>query len=250
MARDYLWSASRSGPPVDGGEKERLSFWRHHAVAIQSDLLEITGWLGFDPERAVLTRTGGDVQAVTTGSKPSNVLFLVPPEGTRAYQNWEWCLGYLRLEQSRRWLVRQHVAEAKAELKSAEEELEGVRQRHGDLDARLREAEPRARAEVEGGRQPSPAGPYARLVEGVAEARENLAAYRAAERRRDRLRLRLAGLLDHLAPRVYPGLWARINAFLDLQALSVASVAGEEFRKVPRPLTGLAARLERELEGD
>ena len=250
MARDDFPGASRTLPLLDSGERERLSFWRNHAVAIQSELLEITGWLSQAGDRRVLTDATGHVQAVPASSGPANVLFLVPREGTRTYQNWEWCLGYLRLEQSRRRLVRQQVEEAETAVKAAEAELERIRHRQEELDARLRETEPRARGEVVGGQPPSPTGPYAQLVEGVAEARENLAAFRSAGRRRDRLRLRLEGLRDHLVPRVYLGLWARVNAFLDLQALSVANVASEEFRKVPRPLAGLAARLERELEGD
>ncbi len=250
MARDDFPGASRALPLLDSGERERLSFWRNHAIAIQSDLLEITGWLSQAGDRDVLTDAKDHVRAVPASSGPANVLFLAPREGTGAYQNWEWCLGYLRMEQSRRRLVRQMVKEAEAAVKAAEAELELIRSRHEELDARLRETEPKARGEVVGGSTPSPTGPYARLVEGLAEARENLAEYRSAERRRDRLRLRLEGLRDHLVPRVYPGLWARVNAFLDLQALSVANLASEEFRKVPRPLAGLAARLERDLEGD
>jgi hypothetical protein len=250
MVRDDVSGLSSSLPLIDTGERQRLSFWRHHAVAIQSDLLEITGWLGFDPTREVLTRTRAGVQAVPAGSRPPNVLFLVPPEGTRTYQNWEWCLGYLRLEQSRRWLVRQHAVEAEAELKAAEEEVEQIRLRHEGLTARLRETSKQVGGDAQGAFPPSTVGPRARIAEGLTEARENLDAFRAAERHRATLQLRLAGLRDHLVPRVYPGLWARVNAFLDLQALSVASVAGQEFRKVPRPLTGLAVRLERELEAD
>ncbi|MGI0151384.1 MAG: hypothetical protein ACREC5_05560, partial [Thermoplasmata archaeon] len=196
-----------------------------------------------DPDREVRTRTEDGAQIVRAGSRPSNVLFLVPAEGTRTYQNWEWCLGYLRLEQGRRRLVRQQVAEAEAERTSAEEEVQAIRERHARLDSRLRELEDRARR-AKGGGTP------AELVPGLAGARENLAAYRAVLRRKETVELRLKGLRDHLVPRVYPGLWGRINAFLDLQALSVASVAGEEFRKFPRPLSSLAARLERQLKED
>jgi len=250
MVRDEASGWSPPASLIDSGERKRLAFWRQHAMALQSDLLEITGWLGFDPEREVLTRTPRGARVVPAESRPANVLFLVPPEGTRAYQNWEWCLGYLRLEQSRRWLVRQQVIEAEAELESAEAELREVRDRHERLDARLRIIAERCRREVKYGPAPLSSGSRLELVQGLADARVNLEACRVAERRRDRLELRRKGLRDHLVPRVYPGLWARINAFLDLQALSVASVAGEEFRKVPRPLTGHAARLESELEAD
>ena len=125
-----------------------------------------------------------------------------------------------------------------------------MRDRHERLDALLRSLAERCRPEVKDVAVPLSSGSPLELVRGLADARVNLEACRVAERRRDRLELRLKGFRDHLVPRVYPGLWARINAFLDLQALSVANVAGEEFRKAPRPLTGLVARRESELEAD
>ena len=250
MDRGYVPGSSRPMPVVDNGERERLSFWRRHAVAIQSDLLEITGWLNRAPERDVLTDSGGAVQVVKAGTGPANVLFRIPREGTRAYQNWDWCLGYLRIEQSRRRLVLQQVEETERALHSAEGELQEIGDRHQQLDTRLRALAKRAQRAVERGSRPSRHGPYAQLREGIVEARANDVVSRAAERHRDTIRLRLEGLRDHHVPRVYPGLWARVNAFLDLQALSVANVASEEFRKVPRPLSRLATRLERELEED
>ncbi|HEV2166433.1 MAG TPA: hypothetical protein VGS23_05595, partial [Thermoplasmata archaeon] len=90
----------------------------------------------------------------------------------------------------------------------------------------------------------------AELKLGIVSARENRSAFRIAKRHKDTARLRLVGLQDHLAPQVYPGLWARVNAFLDLQALSVANVASEEFRKVPRSLARMATRFEQDLEED
>ncbi|MHB8430192.1 MAG: hypothetical protein ACYDDZ_06630 [Acidimicrobiales bacterium] len=237
-------------PLIDTGERERLSFWRRHAVAIQSDLLEITGWLNHATERDLLTRTeAGDV-SVPPGSRPSNVLFLVPREGTRAYQNWEWCLGYLRTEQNRRRLVQQHVNEAQKRLEAADVKTDNLRLEFLAVRTRLEDLADRSRKGVARGSHPSPNGPLTHLRSGMGEARATLSAFRAAERHRETIRLQLDGLNDHLVPRVYPGLWARVNAFLDLQALSVASVASGEFRKVPRPLAGLAARLERELEAD
>ena len=137
MVRDYAPGASRPVPVIDNGERDRLSFWRQHAVAIPSELLEITGWLALAAEREALTQKEGGVHRVTAGSRPSNVLFLVPREGTRAYQNWEWCLNYLRMEQGRRRLVQQQVGEAEAALKSADAELEDLRTRHQELDSRL-----------------------------------------------------------------------------------------------------------------
>ena len=250
MVRDYAPAASRPVPVIDNGERDRLSFWRQHAVAIPAELLEITGWLALAAEREALTQKEGGVHRVTAGSRPSNVLFLVPREGTRAYQNWEWCLNYLRMEQGRRRLVQQQVGEAEAALKSADAELEDLRTRHQELDSRLRILADEARPIIQRGDGASSNGPLVPLQLGMAEARENLTAFRVAERHRETIRLRLEGFRDHLVPRVYPGLWGRVNAFLDLQALSVANVASEEFRKVPRSLARVATRFERELEED
>ncbi|MGB7124147.1 MAG: hypothetical protein WBE40_04740 [Thermoplasmata archaeon] len=243
---------SRDRPPtvLDTGERWRLAFWEKHCHAIQSDLLEITGWMGRSPDREVLTEAGGKVRFVRAGTAPANVLFRVPREGTRAYQNWEWCLGYLRMEQSRRWLVRQQVEEAERALQDSEEELKELRARHRKLDSRLRSLAVRARADARSGSGQQPNGPLAQLQAGMAEARENLAVYRVAERHRDTIRLRLEGHRDHLVPRVYPGLWARVNAFLDLQALSVANVASEEFRRHPQLAARWADRREQALAED
>ena len=250
MARDYLSGPSQPLPLLDSGERERLSFWRQHAVAIPAELLEITGWLSQAAERGALTETNGEAQPVHPGSRPSNVLFLVPPEGSRAYQNWEWCLNYLRTEQGRRRLVQQQIARAESSVSAAEEELNTLRTGHDDLDDRLRPLADEARNDYRRGDRIACDREMAELRLGLVRARENLASARLLERRRETARLRLQGLRDHLEPQVYPGLWGRVNAFLDLQALSVASVAGEEFRKVPRSLARVASRLDRELEGD
>jgi hypothetical protein len=250
MPRDYLSGPSPSVPLLDSGERERLSFWRQHAVAIPAELLEITGWLSHAAERGALTETGGEAQPVSPGSRPSNVLFLVPPEGSRAYQNWEWCLNYLRTEQGRRRLVQQQIERAEASLRTAEEELHALRTAHEELDNRLRLLADETREGHHRGDGIHRDRRMAELRLGLAQARENLSSSRLLERRRETSRLRLQGLQDHLEPQVYPGLWGRVNAFLDLQALSVASVAGEEFRKVPRSLARVATRLERELAED
>jgi chromosome segregation ATPase len=178
------------------------------------------------------------------------VLFLVPPEGSRAYQNWEWCLNYLRTEQGRRRLVQQQVERAEARLKSVEGELNALRTAHEELDTRLRRLADEVRGAHHLGDGIQRDRQVAKLRLGLARARENLSSSRLLERRRETFRLRLQGLRDHLEPQVYPGLWGRVNAFLDLQALSVASVAGEEFRKVPRSLARVATRLERQLAED
>ena len=182
MAPDYLPGHSRPIPLIDSGERERLSFWRQHAVAIPTELLEITGWLAQAIERGALTDAGGDVHQVVAGLRPSNVLFLVPQEGSRAYQNWEWCLNYLRIEQGRRRLLQQQVKRAEAAVDAAEAELEGLRSRHHELDTRLRRLADEARGSVqrECGSEETPK--LVQLRFGLAEARGNQAASRAAER--------------------------------------------------------------------
>ena len=250
MPRDYLPGPSRPVPLIDSGERERLSFWRQHAVAIPSELLEITGWLAHAAEHEALTEAEGEVRLIAPGTRPPNVLFLVPRDGGRAYQNWEWCLNYLRMEQSRRRLVQQQVERAKESVRTADEELEGLRSQHEALDTRLRSLAEEARDCERRGDVLHRATLLAELKLGIVSARENRSAFRIAERHKDTARLRLEGLQDHLAPQVYPGLWARVNAFLDLQALSVANVASEEFRKVPRSLARMATRFEQDLEED
>ncbi len=78
----------------------------------------------------------------------------------------------------------------------------------------------------------------------LARRRENL------ERERAPVEQRLRWLEERATRRVFPGLFATINAFLDVQALSAASVAIEEFRKSPRRESALADGLEARLASD
>ncbi len=208
MARDEAsGAASRPGSLVDAGETEAALLLAPscHGYPVRPPGDHRLARLRPRACGAYADRRGTS-EASRPGSEPANVLFLVPPEGTRAYQNWEWCLGYLRLEQSRRWLVRQQVIEAEAELKSAEEELEEVRQRH----ERTGRSAPEGRA-TGAGRGARRDGSLRRPGRTPGSSRDWPRPGRtwrrvgSAERRRDRLRLRLAGLRDHLVPRVYPG---------------------------------------------
>lgn len=74
------------------------------------------------------------------------------------------------------------------------------------------------------------------------------------DRRWERLRaerkpyeLEIARLEQEAARRVYAGLFARINAFLHVQALSAATIAIEEYRTNPRHESALAEEMERRL---
>ena len=74
------------------------------------------------------------------------------------------------------------------------------------------------------------------------------------DRRWERLRaerkpyeLEIARLEQEAARRVYAGLFARINAFLHVQALSAATIAIEEYRTNPRRESALAEEMERRL---
>lgn len=77
---------------------------------------------------------------------------------------------------------------------------------------------------------------------------------REFDRRYQRLRaerkpyeLEIARLEQEAARRVYAGLFARINAFLHVQALSAATIAIEEYRTNPRHESALADEMERRL---
>lgn len=80
---------------------------------------------------------------------------------------------------------------------------------------------------------------------------------KALERRFERLHaerkpfeLELKRLELESTRRVYAGLFSRINAFLDVQALSTASVAIEEFRKTPRRESAVIEEMEARLATD
>jgi hypothetical protein len=176
MDRSYVSGSSRPLPVVDNGERERLSFWRRHTAVIQSDLLEITGWLSHAGDREVTTETDGGLRFVPAVSRPSNVVFMVPREGTKGRQNWEWCLNYLRREQNRRRVVQQQIDGTDALLKRADAELKLLETRYEEVDSRLRAMAERARRGVERGSRPSSRGPLAQLNLGMDEARETIAA--------------------------------------------------------------------------
>ncbi len=62
--------------------------------------------------------------------------------------------------------------------------------------------------------------------------------------------LEIARLDQESSRRVYTGLFARINAFLHVQALSAATIAIEEYRTNPRRESALAEERERRLAGE
>ncbi len=85
---------------------------------------------------------------------------------------------------------------------------------------------------------------WAQVQQDLARRLENLTQERAP------IEQRLRWLEERSHHRVFPGLFATVNAFLDIQALSAASVAIEEFRKTPRRESALADELEARLAVD
>ena len=250
MARDYLSGGSRPIPYIDNGERQRLSFWRDNSTPIPSDLLEISGWLGEDPSRWVVTRGLGGDRSVAAGTGPANVVFIIDRKDAQALWSWKDCLFRLRLEQGRRRKVKEQVGEAEAALRKADAELDRLREEHAALRERLLVVEPRARRELARGHPAAPGGPRTQLRDGVDEARRQRETFHVAERHRDTIQLRLDGLRDHETHRVYPGYWAVINSFLDLQALLTARVASEELKRAPRAAAFRAEELELALARD
>jgi hypothetical protein len=238
-------------PPADQGEKQRLAFWQKQVEAIPLELLEITGWSSTD---RIVNAPGDDgrVDVVPLSKRPRAVLFRVPHEGP-ARQQWELILRVLRREQSRRRLVAHEKRAEEEEQTRAREALRPIADeaaavidqawaqgQHalelvhaGALDAeRRRELEACARA----------------LRVGVDRALALRADYRATRRRLERIERTIQHFTDRETHTVYPGLYADINAFLDLQCLDVANVASDELRrKAPSPTRAERAQL---LEAD
>lgn len=235
MAREY-GEGARYVPLEDNPERQRFSFWRPHATPIPSELLEITGWLAETPKREVYTvAADGRVSPALAGARPANVLFIVPRTGSREHGEWAWALRYLRTEQSIRRLAKERAEAARVRLAAAERTLdelaEEFRQFRSALDQQEVLSVPKMRA-------------------ALAEARLRRDRFDDAVRSRDIAAQQLMGQLDHERTPVLPFAWGRVNAFLDLQALSAASMASEEFRKTPRRAVAEAAEAQAALSRD
>ncbi|HEV2317531.1 MAG TPA: hypothetical protein VGV89_08175 [Thermoplasmata archaeon] len=312
MPRDYSTLTGPSLlPMVDTPERQRFSFWWPHATPIQASLLQLTDWLGENPDRPVpVVGQAEPVRALNVRPNES-VLFRLEKPGTRERADWEWYFLTVRRVQAHGRLVRQKLGEARARrtqvdsrvaelqretdtrTREAEKERDEFVRRVGQLEAaaRAERAEsqkkgklPVRTVEVPAGVLGTPGaaplvfeceddteavpgpptshgpayrellaardegralgGRWAGIWQNLARRRENL------ERERAPVEQRLRWLEERATRRVFPGLFATINAFLDVQALSAASVAIEEFRKSPRRESALADELEARLAAD
>ena len=261
-------------PILDTGEQTRLDYWRMHSEALPRELLEITGWLSRDPERTVTAEVDGRIERVRA-AEASNALFRVPDVGP-ARELWHLYLTYLRREQANRRLLELRVARATREETEAAiaagEAEKGLERARRDLEkarARLSQVTENARLTVtallERARAPGAAKPTRREVSRAANlvrlsnethevdvtaesVRRLESQQRVVVQRLERVRAHVRWLTERSSAKVYIGLWGEINAFLDLQSLSVASVASEEFRRHPRLHANTLGEVESALE--
>jgi hypothetical protein len=312
MPRDYSMLTGPTVLPVpDPSERQRFSFWRPHATPIQASLLEVTGWLGADPDRSLAVSGRPDpVPAAKVGSSES-VLFRLERPGTRERADWEWYFLTVRRIQAHGRLVCQKIAETKERRERVDQRLvelraeidqnaEAAAKEHAEFVQKVHRLEAAARGAETSAAHPErrsvrsasiPSGvlglrgggvtvvefeddsdnvrgaetrsnaPYRQLVAARDEGRALAAKWAQVredldrrkenlERERAPIEQRLRWLEERASRRVFPGLFATINAFLDIQALSAASVAIEEFRRTPRRESALADELEARLAAD
>jgi exonuclease VII small subunit len=267
-------ASDRPVPLIDTGEQTRLDYWKEHSEALPRELLEITGWLSREPERTITSEVGGRIERVRAADA-NNALFRVPDAGP-ARELWHVYLTYLRREQANRRLLELRLdratraeTEAEAAADEARKNLERARRDLEKARTRVSEATEKARLTVttllEQARAPGAVKPtrgevakaahLVRLshethdVEVASEAARRLESQmRVLDQRLERAHGRVRWLTDRGEAKVYIGLWGEINAFLDLQALSVANVASEEFRRHPRQNVSTPVEVELAME--
>jgi hypothetical protein len=272
MPRIVQSTGDRPFPILDTGEQTRLDYWREHSEALPRELLELTGWITREPERTIPSEVDGHIERIRAADA-TNAVFRVPEAGP-ARELWHVYLTYLRREQANRRLLDLRLARAaeeelelQATLASSRNELERA---HRDLDrarTRVAEAEERARLymsalmeRARAGNKPvrKDVGAAAKLVHRAKEThdvdvaaelvRRTESEVRVLEQRGQRLAGRVRWIRERSRVKVYIGLWGEINAFLDLQLLSVASVGTEELRRHPRPHLNTPTEIELALE--
>lgn len=266
-------------------DESRFAFWRPHAAPIQAALLRLTGWIEEDVERELLVASAdGPLVAHSAEGRPiratvsrrpapsDGVLFRLEKPGTRERADWETYFVWVRLLQGHDRLVNQgrieaykSLADVDARILSLSEEKDRVAEAEttsrADLMSRAKILRRLAKAGISRGSKPSPTGPYARLRKLTEEAAADRAARVAVARdiaarfenlgfERASIEQQLRSLELRASRRVYAGLFGQINAFLDVQALSAASIAIEEFRKTPRRETAVVEEMEARLATD
>jgi hypothetical protein len=270
MMRAPTGNPNRPWSLSDSGEQTRVDYWKDRTEVLPRELLEITGWLGrrdegaspADPEREVTSEEGGRRVAAKASQAP-NAVFRIPPAGPLR-ERWAGYLEYLRKEQQNRWLKEDLLAEALAEEGAATAEVDRRKAELAATEPGL--SAPNARVAPEGdpaSRCPGAVPDRAGIVgsPGFEDARKD---YRKpaetrhlteelwlAQQRLERVQAEVRWRRTRNAKPHYVGLHGEINAFLDLQALSVASLASEELRRRPPPTPRpLLTELEAQLEAD
>lgn len=282
---NYSEGSAQLVPMFDYPDRQRYAFWRPHATPIQASLLRLTGWLEEEADREVLVERGdGTLVTHSSEGKPlralvtrsvapaDKVLFRLERPGTRERADWESYFIAVRKIQGHNRLVQQKIAEADRDLARNDARILELTQERdakaraaeaeaAEFQERMRGLEKRARAALARGSKPSPTGPYRQLeamrAEGSAlsekwaEARRGIAArFDALQKERVPIQQRREWYDLRVGRRVYPGLYGIVNAFLDVQALSAASIAVEEFRKTPRHDSAVIEEMEARLATD
>jgi hypothetical protein len=212
---------------TDNSEKTRLGYWQKFSTPIPAELLRTTGWLSQSPDRMVVSNVDGKAVAMRAADAPPNVLFRLPDD-PKSRALWDSYLHFLRLQQSSRKLVEGSVARAKMHLDAAAAKQQAA----WDL---VYEADQLARFALKSARKTSDRKERAAWIAQarihIDEARATASVYRMEAGRLRNAERAHAYYSEKLLPRIYPGIWAEINAFLDMQCLTTASLASDEFRK-------------------
>jgi hypothetical protein len=227
----------RAGGPgvflTDNSEKLRLGYWQKFSTPIPADLLRITGWLSQSPDRVVVSQVGGKPVAMRAADAPPNVLFRLPDD-PKSRAQWDSYLHFLRLHQSRVKLVEASVARAKTRLDAAATRQQQAWDAVFEADQLARFALDRARAPRKAKDQKDRDGWIAQARIHIDDVRTAASTYRMELGRLHNAERAHAYYVEKLQPQILPGIWAEINAFLDMQCLTTASLASDEFRKRPR----------------
>jgi hypothetical protein len=220
-------------PIVDNSEKSRLAYWRRYSEPVPTELLKITGWITSSPGRMVVSRIDGKEVSVRAGDDPPNVLFRLPADAA-GRRRWEDYLHFLRLHQSRLSMVKSLVDRETGRKTKLETEV-------GELWDELFASDQLARFAIKRAREARSAKAFPEALREIAQARSAVhrcrstaSSYRMAMRRLGLAEGSIGHYQERLGEVVYPGLWAEINAFLDMQCLNTASLASDEFRRHTR----------------
>jgi hypothetical protein len=261
-------------PVLDTSEEKRIGHWRDLGKkTIRREVLEVVGWLGRDPGRAVPTDTASGVRWVDEADA-ANVVFL-RPKAAREQRELDEILLEAEYRIGQRHRVEALLEGALAAKSTAEKEIADVRAEIETLRAGVENAKRVLRAaavstrelvsEVRGkGVEPAPAdrarcavarSDLVDLREQVTKAEARLSdrwrsaepVLRAAEQRLARASAS-AALQEQELHRDAVAFKSVARWVLDRLALYTASTANEELRRNPRPSLRSTRELEEELD--